>query len=64
MKPFTTLAVVLFSLLAVFQLTRFAMQWQVSVNGFELPLWPSAIVALFAAALAFLVWRENTTTHA
>jgi hypothetical protein len=38
---------------------RFVQAWPVSVNGFDVPLWGSAIAAVGFMTLAVLVWREN-----
>ena len=58
MKPFTTIAVIVFCLVAVLQLVRVALGWEITVNGALVPLWASGIAALVAAVLAFSVWRE------
>jgi hypothetical protein len=59
MKPFTFLAVLVFSLGAVIQLARFVLAWPVMVNGVEIPVWCSAILAAFAALLAVMLYRES-----
>jgi len=59
MKPGTTLAVILLSLIAVLQLTRYLLGWQVTVDGVEIPVWVSGIAFIVAAALAALLWRES-----
>ena len=58
-KPFTTTAVVLLSLLALLQLLRLLLGWEVTVNGVHVPLWASGAAAVVAAGLAAMVWREN-----
>ena len=58
MKPFTTIAIVLFSLIALLQLVRFILSWEVTVNGISIPVWASGIVFVIAAALAMMLWRE------
>jgi hypothetical protein len=58
-KPFTTLAIVLLSLIALLQLLRFVFGWEVSVNGLAVPVWASAIAFAVAAGLALMVWREK-----
>lgn len=55
------LAAPLFAAIAVVQAVRFVEAWPVSVNGFSVPLWASAIAAIGFAALAILVWREDRT---
>ena len=59
MKPFTTVAVAVFSLLAVVQLLRVALAWEVTINAFVIPLWASVIACVVAATLAIMVWRES-----
>jgi hypothetical protein len=59
MKPFTVIAVVVFSLIAILQLTRFILGWEVSVNGVTIPLWLSGIAIVIAGGLAAMLWREN-----
>ena len=59
MKPFTTVAIVVFSLVALLQLLRVAMGWEVTVNGFLIPFWASVIACVIAATLAFMLWRET-----
>ena len=61
MKPFTTIAVVVFSLIALLQLLRVALGWDVTVNGVLIPLWVSVIACVVAGTLAWMVWREART---
>jgi len=58
MKPFSAVAALVLALVAVLQLLRFILGWQVVVNGMSIPLWASAIAFLVAAGLALMVWRE------
>ena len=58
MKPFSTVAAVVFALVAVIQLVRFVLGWEVVVNGLSIPLWASAIAFVVATGLAATVWRE------
>jgi len=57
-KPFTTIAVVVFSLVALLQLLRFVSGWEVTVNGITIPIWASALAFVVAVALAVMLWRE------
>ena len=57
-KPFTVIAVVLLLLIALLQLLRFIMGWEVTLNGLPIPVWASAIACLVAAGLAVMVWVE------
>ncbi len=59
MKPFTIIAIVLLSLIALLQLLRFILGWEVIVNGMTVPVWASGIAFLIAAGLAVMVWRET-----
>ena len=61
MKPFTTLACLLLALIALLQLARLLLGWEITVNGHPIPLWPSAVATLIAGALSVLVWRESRT---
>jgi hypothetical protein len=58
MKPFTTIAVVVFSLVALLQLLRVALGWEVTVNGIVIPVWASIVACAVAAGLAVMLWRE------
>ncbi|MES2073922.1 MAG: hypothetical protein V4488_26445 [Pseudomonadota bacterium] len=59
MKPFTTLAVLVFSLVAILHLIRAILGWPVSVNGIDIPLWASGIGFVITAVLATMLWREG-----
>ncbi len=59
MKPFTTIAILIFSLIAAAQLLRFLFRVEVIAGGISIPLWPSALAAVFLGALAYMLWREN-----
>ena len=58
MKPVTTIAVVVFTLIAVLQLLRVVLGWDVSVNRITIPMWASVIAFVVAAGLAIMLWRE------
>jgi len=58
MKPFTTIAVVVFALVALMQLLRAISGWEVTVNGIAIPVWASVIAFVVASALAIMLWRE------
>jgi hypothetical protein len=59
MKPFTTIAVAVFSLVALLQLLRVLMGWEVVIAGVQIPPWASVVAFVVAGGLAVLVWREN-----
>lgn len=53
------MAIVVFSLVAVLQLTRLILGWEISVNGLLIPLWASGIALVIAGGLAIMLWRET-----
>jgi len=59
MKPFTIIAIVVFSFIALAHLLRFFFCADVIVNGIPIPLWASAIAAVISGGLAYMLWREN-----
>ena len=58
MKPFTTIAIVIFSLVAVLHVLRLMFRWEVVINGLLMPMWVSVVGIIVAGGLALLVWRE------
>ena len=61
MKPFTAISTVVVSLIAILQLLRFILGWEVSVNGFIVPVWVSGIAFVLLGGLAVMLWRERRT---
>jgi uncharacterized membrane protein len=59
MKPFTTIAVVVFTVVSVLQLVRVVEGWEVVIASFQVPAWLSLVACAFAALLAVMAWREN-----
>jgi hypothetical protein len=57
MKP-TTVAIVVFALVAVAHLIRIGLGWDVTVDGTSIPIWVSVIAFMVAAAIAFALWHE------
>jgi hypothetical protein len=47
------------ALLAAVQLLRLVLGWPVTVAGVSIPVWASAVAALFAGVLAFWAFRVN-----
>jgi hypothetical protein len=58
MKPFTHLAIAVFALVALLQLVRVLMGWDVSIAGVSIPAWASGVAFLVAAMLAVMLRRE------
>ena len=61
MKPFTTIAVAVFTLMAIVHLIRLFVRWEVIVSGFVIPVWWSALGLVIAGVLALMIWREART---
>ena len=59
MKPFTTIACLLLALIALMQLLRVLLGWEVIVNGYAVPAWASVIATVVAGSLSLLTWRET-----
>ena len=59
MKSFTVIAIVLFSLIAILQLVRFILGWEVAVNGVAIPIWVSGVAFVVAGGVAVMLWRES-----
>ena len=53
------IAIALFSLIALLQLLRFILGWEVTVNGLSVPVWASGVAFVIAAGLAVMVWWET-----
>jgi hypothetical protein len=58
-KPFTALSIFILALIALGHLLRIVFQWEVAINGTSVPVWISAVPALFFGGLAYLLWRES-----
>ena len=59
MKPFTAVAVAFLALIAVLQLVRFLLGWEVAVRGISIPAWASGVAFVVVGALAAMLWRES-----
>ena len=59
MKPFTTLAVIVFTLVALAHLYRLIRGLDIVVQGHVVPQWVSIVGLVLAAILALMVWRES-----
>lgn len=62
MRPFTTIAVGVFALVAAGHALRLLLGWKVLVNDSVIPPWVSAVSLAVAGTLAVLVWRESSAT--
>ena len=59
MKPFTTLSVVVFAVVALLQAVRVIAGWPVLIDGFAVPIWASVFAAAAAAGLSVMLWRAR-----
>ena len=57
-KPFTIIAIVVFTLVALLHLLRYFLGWEITVNTAAIPMWVSMAGFLIAGLLAFMLWRE------
>ena len=58
-KPFTTIAIVIFSLVAVLHVLRLIFGWEAAINGLVIPMWASLVGLIIAGGLAVMLWRES-----
>jgi len=59
MKPFTTIAVIVFAIICVIHIVRVVLGWEAEVNHMVIPQWISIAAALGSGLLAFMLWKEN-----
>lgn len=59
MKPFTTIAVAIFALVALTHLCRIWQGWEIVVAGTVIPMWASYLGLVLAAGLSFMLWQES-----
>jgi hypothetical protein len=58
-KPFTTISIIVFSIIAFMHLLRLFFGWEVIINGMIIPIWISVPGFLIAAGLALMLWIES-----
>ena len=59
MKPFTTLAILVFALVALVHLYRLVRPFEIVVGGHPIPNMASLGGLVVAGVLAIMVWRES-----
>jgi len=59
MKPFTTIGIFVFLIIAFIHLLRLYFGWEVIMNGMIFPIWISVPGFLIMAGLALMLWRES-----
>ena len=62
MKPFSTIAVVIFTLVATAHLCRLWQGWDIMIAGHTVPMWVSIPGAIVPGALAYFLWHESRPT--
>jgi hypothetical protein len=58
-KPFTTIAIIFFAVICIFHILRLTLGWEAEVAHMVIPMWISAIGAVFSGLLALMLWRES-----
>jgi hypothetical protein len=58
-KPFTTIAIVIFSLMAALHVLRLIFGWEAVIDGLVIPMWASVVGIIIAGGLAVMLWRES-----
>ena len=58
-KPFTTIVVIVLSVIAFLHLIRLYFGWQITINGAIVPVWVSVPGFLIASGLALMLWKES-----
>jgi len=61
-RPASLVTAIFLIILALAQLCRFIFRVSVIAAGVEIPIWPSAIAALFLGSLAFWLLKERSRT--
>lgn len=59
MSTARTLSIALFGLVALAHLLRLVMGWEVIIDGWNSPMWISALGVLIPASLATMLWKET-----
>jgi hypothetical protein len=59
MKPSVIVTIAFLLIVSIVHLIRLILQWKVTVNTAEIPLWMSAAACIVTALLAFWLLREN-----
>lgn len=58
MKPFTTIAVAIFAIIALVHLVRLFTKFSVVIGGNVVPGWVSVAGVVLFGGLAWMLWRE------
>ena len=58
MKPFTTIAMGIFTLICLVHIVRLGYGFDIVVGGWAAPLWVSVPGAVATGGLALMLWKE------
>jgi len=58
MKPFTAMAIGIFSLICLAHILRLGYGLDITIGGWVVPLWVSVPGAVVTGGLAFMLWKE------
>lgn len=58
-KPFTTIAVIAFSVICLVHILRIIFGWEIAIDRMVIPIWASGVGALLSGLLAVMVWKES-----
>ena len=58
MKPFTTIAIAVFTIVGIVHLLRLMLGFDVIIAGWAVPMWANLVGAVIAGVLALMLARE------
>ena len=58
-KPFTSLAAIIFAVIALIHLLRLIYGWVVTIVGADVPMWVSGVGLVVTGVLAAGLWWES-----
>ncbi len=59
MKPSAIVVGIFLLIVSAVHLIRLILQWKVTVDTFDVPLWMSAAACIATAVLAIWLWKES-----
>jgi len=59
LRPFTTIASLIFAVICVVHAIRLCCGWEIILNGIHIPMWISGIAMIATGGLSFMLWRES-----
>lgn len=59
MKPAALVATIFLGLVALAHLLRLVLRVEATAGGAAVPMWMSAVAAVFTGGLAIMLWRES-----